>query len=127
MEAITYRYYQEKYCGNILNEEDFKRYEKKARRKLSSFTFGRIDCLQNIPDEVGDCICDIAEKISIAESKENFSGIVSESTDGHSVTFEKKQSIEQMNKELYLTAVDYLNNTGLLYGGVCLCSTARNW
>ena len=127
MDPVTYQYYIEEYQGNQISSEDFLKLERKARRYLSGFTFGKIDNMQDAGADVKDCICDLAENIQIETSKITGNGIASESGDGHSVTYEKSKTEAELKAQYYGIAQLYLMNTGLLYGGVDICSTVRNW
>jgi hypothetical protein len=127
MTPVTYQYYTEEYHGSQISENDFPKLERKARRYLSGFTFGKIDSMQDVGTDIKDCICDLAENIQNETSKVTGNGIASESGDGHSVTFEKSKTEAELIAQYYDIARMYLINTGLLYGGVDICSTARNW
>lgn len=129
MKAVDFNYYREKYYGDSIPQEEFKKYEKKARTNVSGLTFGKIDVMDVDEDEkVKDCICAVADIIykndAIPSAKY---GISSESTDGHSVSYGKAKTKEELNDEILSTVQLYLADTGLLYGGVDICLTAKNW
>lgn len=122
MEIVDLGYYLEEYLTNVddgIPERQFAKYEKRARQYLSSFTFNRLENME-FTESIKNCICEMAEDIYIFDNKKTGNGIVSESTDGHSVTFEK-HSVGDLDKELYSIAVRYLAFTGLLYSGVYQC------
>ena len=125
MDPVTYEYYTGQYHGDTLTEDEFAKYEHKARRYVSGFTYGNIDVVKDVPDAVRDCICDIAENIQKESSRQSGNGI--SSGDGHSVSYEKSHTEAELRQQYYQIALGYLINSGYLYGGVMLCSTARNW
>ena len=127
MDPVTYEYYTGQYHGDTLTEDEFAKYEHKARRYVSGFTYGNIDVVKDVPGVVRDCICDIAENIQKESSRQSGNGISSESGDGHSVSYEKSRTEAELRQQYYQIALGYLINSGYLYGGVMLCSTARNW
>ena len=45
----------------------------------------------------------------------------------NSVSYEKSRTEAELRQQYYQIALGYLINSGYLYGGVMLCSTARNW
>lgn len=127
MDPVTYEYYTGQYHGDTLTEDEFAKCERKARRYVSGFTYGNIDVVKDVPDSVRDCICDIAENIQKESSRQSGNGISSESGDGHSVSYEKSRTEAELRQQYYQIALGYLINSGYLYGGVMICSTARNW
>ncbi len=66
-------------------------------------TFGRID-IDNIPDEVKYCMCDIADQI---QKKEKRFGKTSESVGSWSVNYQENADIQE---EFFDTLVNYLLN-----------------
>lgn len=118
-EAITapyvdYKYYQESFLGTTVPESSFPSCEKRAEAFLHRITFDRVKRLPEIPREVKDAICAMAE-CTFTEGKKT-PGIRSENSDGYSVSY-SDSTADTRNADLYRAAEDYLSNTGLLYRG----------
>lgn len=130
MAYANFNYYTTEYlCGKdaTLSESDFPYYEKQARYEVDAMTHNSIRYLTNVPAEVKECVCAIAEHLYKVETLTNASvnsglaGVLtSYSNDGESGTVDasggftasgSKEAIKGMIKK-------YLLNTGLLYGGV---------
>ena len=100
----TYAYYISTYRGN-LTEEEFEKAIVPATAHVRRITFGRAD--QNMElDEVKLATC----------------AVVSENTDGYSVTYESGRNGDTadnlLTRKIYKAAELYLEPTGLLYAGV---------
>lgn len=126
-----YAYYTEEYlCGHdaVIQEADFRYYEKRARMEIDQITKGRIGQMDVIPDFVKDCTCEVAELLSKADTitdanmKSGIAGaMTSYSNDGQSGTFDVSQSVyteSGKKKEIQRLCRLYLARTGLLYAGV---------
>lgn len=119
----TYAYYISTYRGN-LTEEEFEKTIVQATAYVRRITFGRAE--QNMElDEVklATCaICDLLANDEKARSQHSGRTVVSENTDGYSVTYESggngDTADDLLNKKIYKTAELYLEPTGLLYAGV---------
>ena len=87
---ITY----EEFCaisdeGIILSEEQFKRYELKARVKLDYYTQNRLENLETIPEKIKYLMYELITIIYSEDENKKDKGIVqSVSNDGYSVTYE---------------------------------------
>lgn len=119
----TYAYYISTYRGN-LTEEEFEKSIVQATAYVRRITFGRAE--QNMDlDEVklATCaICDLLANDEKARSQHSGRTVVSENTDGYSVTYESggngDTADDLLNRKIYKTAELYLEPTGLLYAGV---------
>lgn len=119
----TYAYYISTYRGN-LTEEEFEKSIVQATAYVRRITFGRAE--QNMElDEVKlvTCaICDLLANDEKARSQHSGRTVVSENTDGYSVTYESggngDTADDLLNRKIYKTAELYLEPTGLLYAGV---------
>ena len=111
---VDYEYYAKAFLGTAIPEPSFPALEKKAEAFLHRITFGRVKRLPEIPNEVKDAICAIAE-YNFQEGKKK-PGIKSENIDGYSVSFGDSTEASR-NTELYGVAKNYLSNTGLLHRG----------
>lgn len=122
-EAITspyvdFSYYTESYGGKKLSKDDFGCAEKHAEVVLHQITFDRVKNLSEIPEEVKQAICAMAE-VSYREKKKT-PGVKSETIDGYSVTYGDSGNTVGSSGVLnmmYQEASTYLANTGLLYRG----------
>lgn len=119
----TYAYYISTYRGN-LTEEEFEKAIVPATAHVRRITFGRAD--QNMElDEVklATCaICDLLANDEKARSQHSGRTVVSENTDGYSVTYESGRNGDTaddlLTRKIYKAAELYLEPTGLLYAGV---------
>lgn len=111
---VDYKYYAEAFLGTAIPEPSFPALEKKAEAFLHRITFGRVKRLPEIPKEVKDAICAMAEYNFQADKKTP--GVKSENIDGYSVSYGDSTETSR-NTELYGVAKNYLSDTGLLYRG----------
>lgn len=137
MTYVDNSYYMKDYLLGkvaVLPEDSFSFWEKQAEREIDRFTFGRLKGNPDlVTDEVRDCVCAVAELLykaeAVAEStlSEGVAGaLTSYSNDGQSATYDVSQSVyteagkkAEIKRLVYL----YLENTGLLYQGVCCCES----
>lgn len=119
----SYAYYISTYRGN-LTEEEFEKAIVPATAHVRRITFGRAD--QNMElDEVklATCaVCDLLANDEKTRSQHSGRTVVSENTDGYSVTYESGRggdtADDLLTRKLYKAAELYLEPTGLLYAGV---------
>lgn len=124
MAYVDYIFYSTEYIGDVIQPEDFPKYEKRARVELDRLTFDRLkkdDTL--ITSEVKECTCAIAEALYEADMDpvSASSPLSSYSNDGESGTFDLSNSMHTESgkaKRLREIARRYLTMTGLLYAGV---------
>lgn len=117
MLRVTYDFYIEDFFGNKIPGESFSKFEFKAKMNLDSFTYHRLKEAV-LTDEIGFCICEMADYLYDEDSKIKGNGVSSESTDGHSVTYQNEKETSTVDKELYKIACKYLGDTALMYRGV---------
>ncbi len=112
---VDYTYYTDTYCGTTITDEDtFPRYARQAQALIDAITFGRIQRITEIPEEVMDAVCAAAEVAYEAGQK---SGIIkAENIDAYSVTYGDTDS-KSINNAMIAAATPYLANTGLLFRG----------
>ena len=126
-----YAYYEAEYLLGkepVIPDDTFPFWEKKARLEIDLATFDRIPTLEQIPDVVKDCTCEVAEllyetdKLTQDNLKNGVAGaMTSYSNDGQSGSYDVSQSVytaEGSQKETARIIRKYLLNTGLMYKGV---------
>lgn len=118
-EAITspyvdYEYYSKTFLGTAIPDAEFPRHEKMAEAFLHRITFDRVKRLPEIPTEVKDAICAMAE--CYYQQGKKTPGVKSENIDGYSVSYGDTDTSSN-NVEMIQTASTYLSNTGLLFRG----------
>nr|DAG79990.1 MAG TPA: Head Tail Connector Protein [Caudoviricetes sp.] len=114
----TYAYYISTYRGN-LTEEEFEKSIVQATAHVRRITFGQADENMDM-DEVKftTCaVCDVLANDEKARSGHLGRTVISESTDGYSVTYENRGD-DLLTRKIYEAAETYLEPTGLLYLGV---------
>ena len=124
---LTYAEY--KALGGTLGEMPFKILEFKCRKIIDNLTFNRLTNLKTQRQEVKMCIYDMINISSKYEQTSNkqAQGIVSESTDGYSVSYGSINAEQEKARELELQGCvrDYLidckleDGTPYMYCGVC--------
>ncbi len=108
---MTYAEYVEGYTGReAMDEKDFEFFFEKARRILSTLTYGRSD--DSELDEVKYAAAEIAQQLFENRGRD---GLTGESNDGYSLSFAKDFSLDGA---VYRTAKTWLGGTGLMYAGV---------
>lgn len=123
---VTYEYYAESYLLGKeaeIPEKIFPYYEKQARTEIDRMTFDRIKNMSEIPEEVKECVCDVAELLFKAEQ---YCGdapgpLSSYGNDGETGTYDLSRSIyteEGKRKKVREIIRKHLANTGLMYAGV---------
>lgn len=124
---LTYEEY--KSLGGTLGEMPFNILEFKCRKIIDNLTFNRLTNLKTQIQEVKMCIYDMINISSKYEQTSNkqAQGIVSESTDGYSVSYGSINAEQEKARKLELQgcARDYLidckliDGTPYMYCGVC--------
>ena len=110
-----FEFYQSQFYGDLIPQEQWNKYSHRAKTKVDFLTFGRTIKMDPLTPEVNSCICAIAEYL-FNDAMINNESILSESTDGHSVTYVQKTNV-QKESDLKSIAIEYLANTGLMYPG----------
>ena len=124
---LTYAEY--KALGGTLGEMPFKILEFKCRKIIDNLTFNRLTNLKTQIQEVKMCIYDMINISSKYEQTSNkqAQGIVSESTDGYSVSYGSINAEQEKARELelqgcvrdYLIDCKLIDGTPYMYCGVC--------
>lgn len=132
---ITFEYYHESFYGEVIPEDSFQKWIKRAETKLNYLTFGKAECTTDTGEcqQIPDSLCALAECMYMVESErkkaENTTSdknIKSMSSGGESISYEVQKTIYQdvlhdkaAEDRLYRdTVAEYLQGTGLLYAGV---------
>lgn len=105
----------------VISSSDFSYYGMLATARIRFRTNGNIDESATIPEEVGMCCCEIAEKICQAEKAKGENGLVlqSYSNDGDSGTFKTDEiSVNAVDQAVDGIIKRWLSGTGLLFCGV---------
>ena len=129
---LTYDEY--KALGGTIDQTPFNLLEFEARKKIDERTQGRLNGVENIPQEVKICVFNLINSIKkYAESETSGNNeknnIASESTDGYSITYNTitldrvQEIVKSKNVELNDIITTYLfgvivNNEHILYIGV---------
>ena len=119
----SYAHYISAYRGN-LTEEEFEKFIIPATAHVRRITFGRADKNMELDEvKLATCaICDLLANDEKARSKHSGRTVVSENTDGYSVTYESGENGDTaddlLTRKIYKAAELYLEPTGLLYAGV---------
>lgn len=113
---VDYAYYTDIFHGSQIPEKSFAQAEQRAEDFLRQLTFGRIDRLSEIPTEVKDALCAMAQ-VSYQEGKRT-PGARSETIDGYSISYGGVESASSYEgSEMQSVARVYLGRTGLLFKG----------
>ena len=102
-------------------EKEFDYYAMLASVRIRRSTFEQIDNLDNIPDEVQMCCCEVAEKLYMVDAAKGENGLILQSfgNDGETGTFKvDEMSEEAVQKSISCIIRKWLVNTGYMYCGV---------
>ncbi len=117
-----YAYYTGTYKGAVIDAASFDLFGRKATLEIRKYTFNRIDG-NNIPDEVKMCCCELAEYLfqkntANQETEADIKGLSSETTGGHSISYESAEAREQAHNNIIKGIIyNWLAMTELLYRG----------
>lgn len=117
-------FYKDEYlCGRseVIPSSEFAYWSMQATSKIREKTFGNIDQMDDIPDEVQMCCCEVAEKIYRYEAAKGENGMVLQSygNDGDTGTYKTDDySQEKIDKSIDSIIRRWLLHTGLMYCGV---------
>lgn len=116
-------FYTEKYLlgRKPVISAGFDYYARSASRIMNNLTFGRIDKLAEMTDDIRMCCCEIAEHCFTNEKeRKSAGGKTSEKIGTYSVTFsDKAQSQEEISLHDAGRIINkWLSETGLLYRGI---------
>ena len=104
-----------------IQSDDFKYWAMIATGEIKKLTFGRVDEMEEIPEEVMMCCCEIAERMHEVESAKEDNGMILQSygNDGETGTYKTDDMSEsELRKSIVRIARKWLSCTGLLYCGV---------
>ena len=120
------KFYVESYLqgrAEVIPSSEFSYWSMQASSEIREKTYGNVDALETIPDDVQMCCCEVAEKLYLYESAKGDNGMILQSygNDGDTGTYKT----EDYSQEKVAMAVDdiiqrWLLHTGLLYCGVCV-------
>jgi hypothetical protein len=99
----------------------FSFYARSASKIMNSLTFGRIDKLSELTEDIQMCCCEIAERCYTNEKElKAAGGKTSEKIGTYSVTFSEKvlTDIEISSADANRIMNKWLSETGLLYRGI---------
>ena len=112
-----YRFYKDEFHGKLIPAEDFDRAAISATQYINNVTFGRIG--SNVTEAVKNACCAAAEVYySGSVSPRAASGITSEKTGDHSVSYAAAETVNSQSKRLRYAVKLWLGSTGLLYRGI---------
>ncbi len=114
-----YVFYEDKYHGKLLTEEEFKRWIMIACAHVRRITFGRADsCADKDEIKMATCaVCDVLFQDNKQTAAHDGRMVASENTDGYSVSYVQEQgSTAQvlLIRKVYAAAEVFLAPTGLL-------------
>lgn len=102
-------------------DADFPYWVMLASGEIRQWTFQRVDGLEVIPEEVGMCCCELAEKMYSVESVKDENGMILKSygNDGETGTFKTDDLSESgVRRSISRIIRKWLGNTDLMYCGV---------
>lgn len=118
MTYVDFNYYINNFHGAVIKTEDeFLLLERKSRIMVDLLTRNRVSLMKEIPDEVKDAVCAVADiyggKYGIIHA-----GVKSENTDGYAVTYTDETAEDSVaDKKAVEEIRKHLRFTGLLYRG----------
>lgn len=117
-------FYQKNYLqgrSQTVPDQEFSYWAMLATTKIKNLTFGRVDELSEIPEDVQMCCCEVAEKLYQGEQAKSDNGMILQSygNDGETATFKA----DDLTESAVSMAVEgiihrWLSGTGLMYCGV---------
>lgn len=105
----------------VIPEKEFSHWSMLASSEICERTFGKTDFIDDIPDSVRMCCCEVAERLYRQESVRGDNGMILQSygNDGETGTFKADEFSADALKSAVSDVVNkWLANTGLLYCGV---------
>lgn len=117
-------FYNDKYlCGRseVIPASEFSYWSMQASSEIRKRTFGNVDQMESIPDDVQMCCCEVAERLYRQESARGDNGMILQSygNDGETGTFKTDEfSREAIDKSIDNIIRRWLLHTGLMYCGV---------
>lgn len=98
----------------------FSFYARQASQMIDQYTFGRLKDMEEVPESVQMCCCELAEaQYHTEQQKQDSGGKTSEKIGSYSVTFAGAQEAANAAvSEQRKIILKWLGNTGLCYQGV---------
>lgn len=125
---VDYAYYASEYGGEIIPEEKFSGYERRAEAYIRKITYVRGDIFSMESDMVKDAVCAVADVYCSYDQKQASAGMVkSENNDGYSVTYVTEQTDGQTTEEVLrkklmrCICISASNRMAIEKGGMLLC------
>lgn len=104
-----------------ISDKEFGYWSMLASAEIRTLTFGRVDDLEEIPEEVSRCCCELAEKLYSVEAVKDENGMILQSygNDGETGTY-KTEDLSEAGVRRSATKIirKWLVNSGLMYCGV---------
>lgn len=119
-----YGFYAESYLlgrAPKIPDAEFLYWAMRASGEIRNRTFGRVDILEEVPEEVQTCCCEVAEKLYMADSARGNNGMILQSfgNDGETGTYKVDELSESsVRKSISRSVRKWLSGTELLYCGV---------
>lgn len=102
----------EEYCdlGGNYDEDDFTVYERKAHRLIDYITFNRIPLLEEVPEEVKECMVEFIGKISSFDKQVEGGEALARYSNGVETLEYKLQTTDENREECRKIAFQFLPN-----------------
>lgn len=122
----SFEFYEDKYFGSALTEQEFARASKRASSFIDYYTMGKAKDYPDTDGAVAMCCCALAEQYQIIENAkaQSISGgeVKSQTVGAWSKTYASgTETAEAARKVLADIVMEYLAGTGLLYRGGRRC------
>lgn len=117
-------FYSESYLqgrSEVIPSSEFSYWCTQASSEIREKTYGNVDVLETIPDDVQMCCCEVAEKLYRYENAKGDNGMILQSygNDGDTGTYKTDDYSEEKVKAAVNDIIRrWLMHTGLLYCGV---------
>lgn len=102
-------------------DADFPYWAMLASGEIRQRTFQRVEALEVIPEEVGMCCCELAEKLYSVDAARDENGMILQSygNDGETGTY-KIDDLSELEVRRGITRIirKWIGNTGVMYCGV---------
>ena len=117
------QFYNQEYLlgrNSKIPDGEFAYWSMQASGEIRRYTFGRVDAMENVPDQVKLCCCEIAETLYAAEAARDSNGMLLQSygNDGETGTFQVDDfTAFGVQKNVSRITRKWLAGTGLMYCG----------
>lgn len=117
----SYGFYKDQFTGLAeIPDKKFPYWAMQATALIRRSTFGRVDGMEEIPEDVQMCCCEVAEKLYTAESAKDENGLILQSygNDGETGTYKTDELSESaVGRSVSRIIRKWLVHTGLMYLG----------